>query len=101
MVPKAPGGALSFSIPLFLLVSACGGATAKSGTTTSDAGTGGGDAPVSESDAGADAEEQPEASPGLLSTPLYSCDGTGYTVGVTIGGSQQFQLLLDTGSTSL
>jgi hypothetical protein len=99
MVPKAGGS--PFSVPLLILfASACGGATAKSGSTASDAG-GNGDAPTSESDAGADAEEQPEASPGLLSTPLYSCDGTGYTVGVTIGGTQQFQLLLDTGSTSL
>ncbi|HEY3819885.1 MAG TPA: pepsin-like aspartic protease [Polyangiaceae bacterium] len=91
------------SLPiLFALLasSACGGSTA--GDTSTDGGPGStSDGPVAESDAAPDVEDQPEASPGLLSVPLYSCDGTGYTVGTTIGGSQQFQLLLDTGSTTL
>jgi hypothetical protein len=86
----------SFALPLALLAaSACGGSADSAKGGASDAGPTGDAAVVPP-----DAEEQPEASPGLIAVPLFSCDGTGYTVGTTIG-SQQFQFLVDTGSTTL
>lgn len=84
-----------------LATSACGGNVENAKGGASDAGPGSADAPAVGSDAAPDVEEQAETGPGLLAVPLFSCDGIGYTVGATIGGSQQFQLLLDTGSTTL
>lgn len=49
---------------------------------------------------GGDAGREP-GSPSVLSVPLSSCLPTAYTLGATIGGTQSFQLLLDTGSTTL
>ncbi|HEX8790443.1 MAG TPA: pepsin-like aspartic protease [Polyangiaceae bacterium] len=58
-----------------------------------------GDARV-EHDAASEAGE--DAGPtGVVSVPLSSCVPTVYTLPGTIGGSQMFQLVLDTGSTSL
>jgi hypothetical protein len=65
------------------------------GSPSSD---GGADSLAAGSDAAAEAS--PETSP-RFAVPLYSCGGIGYTIGTTIGGSQQFQLLVDTGSTTL
>jgi hypothetical protein len=87
--------------------SACGGSTAtnNSPTTESDSGTPGkGDAAI---DAGVEHEAAAEAGNGedggsdAVAVPLSSCVPTVYTLPATIGGSQMFQLILDTGSTSL
>ena len=87
--------ALSRSLAFALVASsACGGAT--TGSPSSDGGAGStGDSP-----ADAAAEALPETAP-RFAVPLFSCGGIGYTIGTTIGGSQQFQLLVDTGSTTL
>jgi hypothetical protein len=42
-----------------------------------------------------------EAATSLVTVPLSACDPTAYVASVTIGGSQTFNLLLDTGSTTL
>lgn len=95
---------LPFTLAL-LATSACGGSVENSGNTPSDAGGGGesatDDGATPGSDAAPDAGGQPEASAGLVTVALSSCIPTVYTVGATVGGSQQFQLLFDTGSTSL
>jgi hypothetical protein len=72
--------------------SACGG------STSSGPGDAGGDIVMSNPvDAGAD---DGEAGPSLVSLPLFSCVPSTYTAAVAIGG-QQFQLAVDTGSTTL
>ncbi len=48
----------------------------------------------------ADATDPPPAA-AVTAVPLYSCVPSEYTASVTIGGSQVFQLALDTGSTTL
>ena len=103
-----PSRVLSLPFALGLLAaSACGGATASPGATPGDGGADGaalGDAQGTTSDAATEGgEEQGEdAGSSIQAIPLYSCslDGIAYTVGATIG-SQQFQLTVDTGSTTL
>ncbi len=97
---------LSLPIALGLLAtSACGGSDASIQGTPGDGGGvegAAGDAQVT-SEAGSDEGGQDDAGmSGLQAIPLYSCslDGIAYTVGATIG-SQQFQLTVDTGSTTL
>ncbi len=65
-----------------LATSACSGSTATN------------DSPSSESDSGSGGKN-------VTAVPLRSCVPTEYTMPVTIGGSQMFQLVLDTGSTTL
>jgi Eukaryotic aspartyl protease len=86
------------SILVLAGASGCSGSTAAdsnqadpdSGDPGSD--DGGGTSP----DAGEDA-----GGPSVQAVPLSSCVPTVYTAPTTIGGSEVFQLLLDTGSTSL
>ena len=100
-----PTNVLSLPLALGLLAtSACGGSDASTHTPAGDGGVEGaaGDAEVT-SEAGSDEGGQDDAgTSGLEAIPLYSCqlDGIAYTVGATIG-TQQFQLTLDTGSTTL
>jgi len=98
---------LSLPIALGLLAaSACGGSTASPNESPGDGGAegalgdGSGVTPDAASDEGG--QQGGDAGSGLAAIPLYSCslDGIAYTVGATIG-SQQFQLTLDTGSTTL
>jgi hypothetical protein len=90
-----------------LATSACGGSDAAVQSTPGDGGGvegAAGDAQVTV-EAGATEGGEPgddAGTSGLQAIPLYSCslDGIAYTVGATIG-SQQFQLTVDTGSTTL
>ena len=92
-VTLAPLAALLLGIT----TTACGGTEAsKEGLNPGDAGDGG---PADE-DAAVDAAEEPEAGPTLVTVPLYACVPAIYTAGTTIGG-QDFQLTVDTGSTTL
>jgi hypothetical protein len=98
---------LSLPASLALLAaSACGGSTANPGSAPGDGGTEGalGDgAVVVPEGGGSDGGDQgDDAGSGLPTIKLYSCslDGIAYTVGATIG-TQQFQLTVDTGSTTL
>jgi hypothetical protein len=92
--------------PLFLLsLSACGGSAALP-DTAGDAGTSGEGGGAS--DAAPDAPATQDAGPsgsdagnGVLSVALSSCIPTVYTASVTLGASQSFQMLVDTGSTTL
>jgi hypothetical protein len=88
--------------------SACGGSTAKTGETA-DGGDGGGSSSSggssgggsgSSSGATGSSSSSGGATPGVLAVPLYSCLPSIYTLGSTIGGSQNFQFILDTGSTT-
>jgi hypothetical protein len=94
---------------MLLATAACGGSTTDSNEPTSgDAG----DSGVATQDAGRpDAHvvvdtgapveaSAPEAGPSVLAVPLSGCNSDAYSAPVTIG-SQPFQLLLDTGSSSL
>jgi hypothetical protein len=86
---------LSFPLIFSLLaVSACGGATA-----AAPAGESQGDGSVDD-DASPDAGEI-EAGPSVLAVAMSSCVPNVYTLPATIGGSEDFQLSLDTGSTTL
>jgi cathepsin D len=77
---------------MFLALAACG-SSRESGSGTTDAGAGG-----TADDATAD--QAADVAPGPPAIPLSSCIPTVYTAQATIG-SQQFQLTLDTGSTTL
>jgi hypothetical protein len=86
----------SLSIALTVFLSACGGTKAGSPEAPADAG-----ADASPDDASPD-QAQPDAAPpqGLATIPLSSCVPSVYTAEATIG-TQQFQVTLDTGSTTL
>jgi hypothetical protein len=56
--------------------------------------------PVQDSGPAPDSATQ-EAGAGLLAIPLAACEADAYATSVTLGGSQQFEMLLDTGSTTL
>jgi hypothetical protein len=53
------------------------------------------------SDGGPPDDGGPTADSGLIAIPLLACDPVVYAAEITIGGSQTFQLVLDTGSTTL
>jgi hypothetical protein len=81
---------------VLLATSACGG----SGAIALPAGDGG--AGDEGGNAGIEAGEGTPAQPALFAAvPLSACVPTIYTAPVTIGGSQVFELMLDTGSASL
>jgi hypothetical protein len=91
-------------------LSACGGnaltdATGDSGTTGTHGEGGasqdGGSSSGSGSDGAATPDSGPQGGSGVLAISLSSCVPTVYTLPVTLGGSQTFQMLLDTGSTTL
>jgi len=96
---------LAFRLPLPLVLlasSACGGGvTNASGGTATDSGTSS-DSPVTGSDGAALDGGEPEASTAdLVTIPLSMCaPAVVYTAPATVG-SQSFQLLVDTGSTTL
>jgi hypothetical protein len=78
-----------------LVVAACGSARSSAVSTGDDA-----------SDAGDILDAAPDAATGadaggLVTVPLTACVPNVYSAEVTLGGSQKFQLLLDTGSTTL
>lgn len=91
------------ALSLGFATTACGGST-KSGDQglTSDGGTEGSvDDEGGPGDAGGSEGAAPEGgSSGVVAVPLYSCLSAEYTAETTIGG-QQFQLTVDTGSTTL
>jgi hypothetical protein len=104
--PLRRSGLLSAPLTFAMLASsACGGSVSNGGATQTDAGTGDGattgdGGTVGPGDASPDVG--PGASPpGLLAVPLFSCTPPVYTAAVTLGGSQQFQMNIDTGSTTL
>lgn len=79
-----------------LLVAGCSGGGAGA---AADAG---GDAPMRDAGApGVDSGEASESGASLVTVPLSACEPSVYAASVTIGGSQQFALVLDTGSTTL
>jgi hypothetical protein len=81
-----------------LSVTACGGSTTANGGTATDSGTSS-DSPVAESDGGDGGEA---TNPDLITVPLAACGpAVVYTAPVTVGGSQKFTCLVDTGSTTL
>ncbi len=86
----------SLSIALTVFLSACGGTKAGAPEAPADAG-----ADASPEDASPD-QAQPDAAPpqGLATIQLSSCVPSVYTAQATIG-TQQFQVTLDTGSTTL
>jgi len=90
------------ALSLGLSTAACGGAEAGAGPgSTQDGGTTDG---VASDDGGASeaGEGGPAADSGgpWTAIPLSSCVGSIYTATVTIGGSQAFQAIVDTGSTT-
>jgi hypothetical protein len=103
---RAPGRWPTLACPLsVLLLSACGG-TAALPSTAGDAGASGEGG--TSSDAAADAPATQDSGPGgndagsgVVSIALSSCVPTVYTAPVTLGASQTFQMLVDTGSTTL
>jgi hypothetical protein len=93
-------GALSLPLAFGLLgSSACGGSDG-GGASATDSGAST-DAPVAESDGGGEGGEV-EAGTGLVAIALSTCGTAGvYTASVAIGESQEFQLVVDTGSATL
>ncbi len=90
---------------LCLASSACGGSTSQgdtdAGGSSSSGGSGGSSSGGTAVDAGPDASPQADAGSGMLRVPLYSClPALSYTAPVSLG-SQPFQMILDTGSTTL
>ena len=92
-----------------LAAAACGGTTVDGGKVggddTDDSGVsttdgGGGDDDASNVDASAPDSAVPDSAAPFGAIPLNSCVPTVYTAPITIGGSQQFQLTIDTGSGS-
>jgi hypothetical protein len=72
------------------------------GSGVADGGTGGVDAESGTgNDAGLDAGDPGLPDGAIVTVPLFSCVPTIYTAAVTIGSAQTFQLLVDTGSTTL
>jgi hypothetical protein len=115
---RLPSLSLSLSLSLspvmlmlmpMLAASACGGSTTSPGASPDTAGDSGTPPVDAAADTGnvqvdsgaADTGTQPEAGPQLYAVPLTSCQGVAYTAPVTLGGSQTFQLVIDTGSSSL
>ena len=92
-----------------LLLSACGGSAGNSETATdsgapTDTGASSQDAAGSDGHAGDAAASQDsgsDAGPGVVAVALSSCIPTIYTMPVTLGGTQSFEMILDTGSTTL
>ncbi len=88
---------------------ACGGGNSGTATGLGAPGDSGESAQEAGSDARPDAphaqdsgtEGGSDAGGGVVSVPLSSCIPTVYTMPVTLGGSQNFQMILDTGSTTL
>jgi hypothetical protein len=99
-----------------LLAAACGssannpesasdsGAPGEGGVTdrdaASDGGGGGGDSGSSR-DSASDSSTTGADAGSLVAVPLSSCIPTVYTMPVTLGGTQHFEMVLDTGSTTL
>ncbi len=76
--------------------------SATSSAATPDAGghdAGGQDASLH--DAASPEADAPPGAPTLLAVPLSACGDLSYQGTVTIGGSQQFQMSIDTGSTTM
>jgi hypothetical protein len=94
--------ALGFPLAVTLtVVTACGGKVENPGAPLPDAATAPiTDATIPPTHPPADASEPPPAS-SLVAVPLSSCVPSVYTATVSIGGSQSFQLSVDTGSTTL
>jgi hypothetical protein len=93
MRPRWPHDARLLRLGLAMLASsACGGTTSHPGGGLFDIGSTSPEAGGMPSD--------PEAAE-VATIPLSSCVPTVYTAAFTIGGSQQFQLSIDTGSTTL
>jgi hypothetical protein len=96
---------VAFTLSLFGLAACGGGLDNPAGAGDSGAsGEGGGGS----QDGGADGPAAPDSGlqgvdggSGVLAISLSSCLPTVYTLPVTLGGSQTFQMLLDTGSTTL
>lgn len=84
------------AVSLGLSASACGGSEAASPGGGTDAGG----ADVVSGDSAAVSEAGEDASAPWVAVPLYSCVGDVYTTPVTIGGSQVFNAIIDTGSTT-
>ncbi len=87
--------ALRCTVLLPLALAACG--SAKTAVQSTDGGDVDGEVdagPDGSAEAGADAG-------GLVAIPLTACVPNVYSAEVTLGGSQDFQLVLDTGSTTL
>jgi hypothetical protein len=83
-----------------LAIAACG--TASSGTSGSSSADGGDGASTIAGDAAAGTDAPAEADAGgLVVIPLTACNPSVYAADMTIGGSQDFHLYLDTGSTTL
>ena len=87
-------------VVLPLVVAACGAAS--SGGVAGEAPDGGDGGVVTRADgaSGTDAPADADAG-GLITVPLTACDPNVYAADMTIGGSQDFHLYLDTGSTTL
>jgi hypothetical protein len=98
MTPARLSHAFSLPAAFSLLVSACGGATVGPPAVPGDAGSSAADAATDEEP---DASTEGEPPLGPIAVPLFSCVPAVYTAAVTIGATQQFQLSIDTGSTSL
>jgi len=92
-----------------LALSACGSSNGNSETATdsgapADTGAAAQDAAGSDAHAGDAAVSQDsgsDAGTGVLAVALSSCIPTIYTMPVTLGGTQSFEMVLDTGSTTL
>jgi hypothetical protein len=99
MIRRRPGAHLLPLVFGLLASSACGGSTS-GGASATDSGASA-DAPVAEPDGGFEGGE-PEAGNGLVAVALSTCGTAGvYTASATIGESQAFQFVVDTGSASL
>jgi hypothetical protein len=81
-------------------VAACGSSGA--GKTDDDATDGGDGGPTLGADAASDADAPGDSGVGsLVAIPLTACVPNVYSAEMTLGGSQDFELLFDTGSTTL
>jgi len=81
-------------VALPLAIAACG-----SGKSADDSADGGDDSSMLPVDAAPDVDSQDAG--GLVAIPLTACVPNVYSAEMTLGGSQGFQLLFDTGSTTL
>jgi hypothetical protein len=88
---------LPWGLVVPLAVIACG--TSSSGKNADDSGDGGDDGQTIPVDAASDTDSSDAG--GLAAIPLTACVPNVYSADMTIGGSQDFQLILDTGSTTL
>ena len=101
---------ISFAPLVLFAATGCGGSTTNPGDTSThedsgapvvDSGMGAVDSQAADTGTAAETGVPVEAGPSVLAIPLASCTSDSYSAAVTIGGTQKFQMLLDTGSTTL